>query len=76
MARIRKGLEGAVLAYNQSIGSIESRVLPVARKFHDMGAVTGEAIPAADQTDMIPRLPMATELLSVNTGSDTRVVSH
>jgi hypothetical protein len=41
-----KALSGAVATYNQTVGSLESRVLVSARKLHQMGIVdTGQDTP-------------------------------
>ncbi|MBI2815818.1 MAG: DNA recombination protein RmuC [Acidobacteria bacterium] len=48
-------LRRAVDNYNQAAGSLESRLLPSARKLHEMGAVPGEEIPDIDMIDELPR---------------------
>ncbi len=52
---LRKGLDGAIENYNRAVGSLESRVLPQARKFKDLGAGGEEDIPNLEMLDRIPR---------------------
>lgn len=51
-------LEKSVKHYNELIGSIESRVLPSARKFKELGAGDAEVeIEPLESSDLAPRLP-------------------
>ena len=45
----------ALVAYNRAVGSMESRVLPAARRFRDLGAATGEEIALLQPLDQTPR---------------------
>jgi DNA recombination protein RmuC len=54
-------LERAVDSYNKAVGSMESRVLPSARKFKDLGAATGEEISELEPVDEVPRALAAPE---------------
>ncbi len=45
-AKVGRGLETAVRSYNETVGSLETRVLPSARKFKEHGvAPAGELAP-------------------------------
>jgi DNA recombination protein RmuC len=54
-------IERAVDSYNKAVGSMESRVLPSARKFKELGAATGEEIPELEPVDESPRALVAPE---------------
>lgn len=45
MEGVRAGLEKSNRAYNDAVGSLETRVLPAARKFKDLSAATGDDLP-------------------------------
>lgn len=55
IANIGSGLEKANTAYNQAVGSIESRVLPAARRFKELGAASGSEITTIAPVDTQPR---------------------
>jgi DNA recombination protein RmuC len=66
LASLGKRLNGAVTAYNETIGSYEARVLPSARKFAEHGAVAeGTEIPALE--------PVASTARTVQAGVDLRL---
>lgn len=55
LTEIGKGLEKANTAYNNAIGSMEARVLPAARRFKDLGVVSGGEIPILEPIETAPR---------------------
>lgn len=65
-SRLGRSLGSAVQSYNHAIGSLEHRVLPNARKFKDLGAVSQAAeIILLDPLDQSPRELQAPELKKV-----------
>jgi DNA recombination protein RmuC len=62
MGDVGTAIANAIAAYNRVIGSMESRVLPAARRFKDLGAATGEDIPVLSALDQTPRQLNATDV--------------
>jgi DNA recombination protein RmuC len=62
LRKIGASLNGSVTAYNFAVGSLESRVLPSARRFRDLGAAGTKTIPELKLIDRIPTEPTSTEL--------------
>jgi len=61
LARVGKTLESSVDAYNKAVGSLETRVLPSARKFPELGVEGIKEIPVLEQLEKAPRLLAADE---------------
>ena len=55
--KLGKSLDGAVKAYNQFVGSFESRVLTSARRFKDLSADSQKELPAEGQVAEIETAP-------------------
>jgi len=53
-----RSLDSAVKSYNESVGSLQSRVMPCARRLKDLGATTSEMLPV-EQVDRQATLPAA-----------------
>src|SRR4051794_7994867 len=57
-----KRLDGAVAAYNQSVGSFERRVLPQARRFADHGVAIRRELPSPPAIERAAQPPQTAEL--------------
>jgi len=58
IAQTGRALNQSVDAYNRAVGSLESRVLPAARRFQELGAAGGEEIEVLEVVDRVVREPM------------------
>ncbi len=61
MSAVGKRLDSATEAYNQAVGSLESRVLPTARRFQELGAAAGAEIVELEPADTRARQLSAPE---------------
>jgi DNA recombination protein RmuC len=52
---VGSSLGRATAAFNRAVGSMESRVLPAARRFRELGAAGGDEIPLLEAIDERPR---------------------
>lgn len=56
--KLGQDINRSVRSYNQAIGSLESRVLPSAKRFRDLKAVAEDStLPSPAPVEMAPRLP-------------------
>ncbi len=63
MAALGKAIDRSVQSYNQAVGGLETRVLPQARRFRDLGAApAGNEIEELRMVEAAPRAPSAPEL--------------
>jgi DNA recombination protein RmuC len=60
---VGQALGKSVLAYNKAIGSLETRILPTARRFKELGVSSEKDIPMLDPVELVSRkaLPFDTE---------------
>ena len=63
-AKVGRGLDTAVGAFNQAVSSFETRLLVTARKFPEHG-VTNDELPDARQIERKPVVVSAPELVAV-----------
>jgi DNA recombination protein RmuC len=51
LTALKRGLDATVDSFNRAVGSLESRVLPQARKFREMGAAGGDELETLEPVD-------------------------
>jgi DNA recombination protein RmuC len=61
-ARLGSRLDGAVQAYNQTVGSLERRVLVSARRFTEHGVGAAKELPSAVPVERTTQRPQTIEL--------------
>jgi DNA recombination protein RmuC len=61
-AKLGRSLDGAVRSYNETMGSLERRVLVTARRFKEHGAVASDDLAELTPVDRTPQLAQAPEL--------------
>ncbi len=69
-SRVGKGLEQAGKAYNDAVGSLESRVLVQARRFAELGVQSKKDIPELEPVSTATRTLQAPDLLIEETGPE------
>jgi DNA recombination protein RmuC len=70
LAKAGRQLESATGAYNDAVGSLESRILPQARRFQELGASSGEEIEAPKRVERQARSIVAEELRAIEAGAE------
>ena len=65
--KVRRGLVQATEAYNATVGSLQRRVLPAARRFEELGVVAGERLTDLDTIEKQPDAVTSPELLTQET---------
>lgn len=60
---LKRGLDTSVDSYNKAVGSLESRVLPAARKFKELGVLGSGEIESLEIIDKTSRSLQAPEIL-------------
>jgi DNA recombination protein RmuC len=61
--KLGQRLDGAVVAYNETVGSLERRVYPAARRLADHGAGGPKEIAPLEPLDRAAQMPQAPELV-------------
>lgn len=68
-AKAGRQLESATNAYNEAVGSMESRVLPQIRRFEELGGASGEDASGPKPIDQAVRPVVAEELRELEEGA-------
>jgi DNA recombination protein RmuC len=68
--KVGLNLERSITAYNEAVGSLETRVLPAARRFHELDVTTVEVIDEVKPIDKSLRALQAAEFLETKADSN------
>jgi DNA recombination protein RmuC len=66
VVRLGRHLASSVESYNAFVGSLESRVLPTARRFRELEAAGAEIVPEVSPVDSVTRVAQAPELVATS----------
>lgn len=55
LSDVGQALGKSVAAYNKAVGSVESRILPAARKFKELGVSSDKEIPPIEAIEAVPK---------------------
>lgn len=55
MNDVGQALGKSVSAYNRAVGSLETRILPAARRFKELGVSSDRDVPILEPTEVVPR---------------------
>ena len=58
---VGQALTKSVHAYNKAVGSLETRILPAARKFKELGIASDKDVPLLEAIEVAPRAPSVDE---------------
>ena len=62
MNDVGQALGKSVSAYNRAVGSLETRILPTARRFKELGVSSDKDIPPLEATEVVPRKTLPFDL--------------
>ncbi len=62
MNDVGQALGKSVSAYNRAVGSLETRILPAARRFKDLGVSSERDLPVLEPTEVVPRKTLPFEI--------------
>ncbi len=68
--KVGRSLDGAVEAFNKTVGSLEARVLPAVRRFTELGVSVKEEISALSPVERLPRHFQSPELANSTESAD------
>jgi len=55
LTRLGRSLDNSIQSYNKAVGSFDTRILPAARRFSEMGIAAKKPVPEPDQIEHSPR---------------------